>query len=53
VVFVTEDVTAKFHDWCRREVRFHHPRGNRLGPECSRSSTMWTGTPLQLLASTR
>jgi len=25
VAFVTEDVTAKFHDWRRREVRFHHP----------------------------
>ena len=25
VVFVTEDVTAKFHDWCKRGVHFHHP----------------------------
>jgi len=25
VVFVTEDVDAKFQDWCQRGVRFHHP----------------------------
>jgi serine phosphatase RsbU (regulator of sigma subunit)/predicted enzyme related to lactoylglutathione lyase len=25
VVFVTEDVTAKFHQWRERGVRFHHP----------------------------
>jgi len=25
VVFVTEDVNAKFEDWCKRGVRFHHP----------------------------
>jgi serine phosphatase RsbU (regulator of sigma subunit) len=24
-VFVTEDVIAKFHEWSRRGVRFHHP----------------------------
>ncbi len=25
VVFVTEDIAAKFHDWSKRGVRFHHP----------------------------
>ena len=25
VVLVTEDVTAKFNDWSKRGVRFHHP----------------------------
>ncbi|HWC19956.1 MAG TPA: SpoIIE family protein phosphatase [Terriglobales bacterium] len=25
VVFVTEDVVAKFHEWAQRGVRFHHP----------------------------
>ena len=25
VVFVSEDITAKFHDWSKRGVRFHHP----------------------------
>jgi len=25
VVFVTEDVVAKFHEWTGRGVRFHHP----------------------------
>jgi catechol 2,3-dioxygenase-like lactoylglutathione lyase family enzyme len=25
VVFVTEDVTAKYHEWRERGVRFHHP----------------------------
>ena len=25
VVFVTEDVTRKFHEWEQRGVRFHHP----------------------------
>ena len=25
VVFVTEDVEAKFQEWCQRGVRFHHP----------------------------
>ena len=25
IIFVTEDVTAKFHEWRERGVRFHHP----------------------------
>jgi len=25
VVFVTEDIDAKFQEWCQRGVRFHHP----------------------------
>lgn len=25
IIFVTEDVTAKFHEWSERGVRFHHP----------------------------
>jgi serine phosphatase RsbU (regulator of sigma subunit)/catechol 2,3-dioxygenase-like lactoylglutathione lyase family enzyme len=25
IVFVTEDVPAKFHEWCNREVQFRHP----------------------------
>ena len=25
IIFVTEDVTAKYHEWRERGVRFHHP----------------------------
>ena len=25
IIFVTEDVAAKFHEWRERGVRFHHP----------------------------
>src|SRR5207245_7045071 len=51
VAFLTEDVFAKFEEWCQRGVRFHHPPQTQPGGAVSTCFEDVDGNSFTLLGS--
>lgn len=45
IVFLTQDVPAKYQQWLERGVAFHHPPKVPAWAECSQFSKTPMGTP--------